>query len=104
MRIRAGSTLLHLTDGAYSAQANTFTFDYGVRFGRYVGPIDLGLALTGRMILSGSGGQRSTHQASIELAGHGRIAPRIGFRIPIDEPLKSSFDRAITIGVRAVIQ
>ncbi len=107
VRIRAGSTLLHLTDGAYSAQANTFTFDYGVRFGRYVGPIDLGLALTGRMILSGSGGsigQRSTHQASIELAGHGRIAPRIGFRIPIDEPLKSSFDRAITIGVRAAIQ
>ncbi|MBW8772336.1 MAG: hypothetical protein JF590_03445 [Gemmatimonadetes bacterium] len=107
VRIRGGTTLLHSTEGSYSAQANSFTFDYGVRFGRPLGPLDLGLALTGRMLLSGSGGniaQRSTHQATFELAGHGRIAPRIGVRVPVDEPLKSSFDRAIMIGVRVQLE
>ena len=108
VRIRAGATLLHST-GAYSSSydANSFLLDYGVRFGRPAGPVDLGLALTGRIILSGSGGNigdRSTHQGTIELSGRGRIAPRIGLRIPIDEPLKSSFDQAITVGVRATIQ
>ena len=100
--------MLHSTGAYYSSyDANTFLLDYGVRFGRPAGPVDLGLALTGRIILSGSGGSiggRSIHQGTIELSGRGRIAPRIGLRIPIDEPLKSSFDKAITVGVRATIQ
>ena len=108
VRIRVGSTLLHSTDPAtYTYDANTFLFDYGIRFGRPAGPFDLSLALTGRIFMSGSGGNiadRSTHQGTFELAGRGRIAPRIGIRIPIDEPLKSVLDRAITIGVRASIQ
>jgi hypothetical protein len=107
VRIRAGSTLLHATEGGSGADANTFLFDYGIRFGRPAGPVELGLALTGRLYLSGSGGniaQRSTHQATFELAGHGRIAPRVGIRVPIDEPLKSAYDRAIILGVRAAIQ
>lgn len=107
VRIRAGATLLHYTESGSSADANTFLFDYGVRFGRPISKVDLGLALTGRIILSGSGGsiaQRSTHQATIELGGRGRIAPRVGLRLPIDEPLKSSYDRAITIGVRVQLE
>jgi len=108
VRIRAGATLLHSTSSSTpSYDANTFLFDYGVRFGRQVGPVDLSLGLTGRMYLSGSGGniaERTTHQGTVELSGRGRIAPRIAFRFPIDEPLKSVLDRAITIGVRATIQ
>ena len=108
VRIRGGTTLFHSTAGGGSpAAANSFTFDYGVHFGRPVGPLDLGLGVTGRMLLSGSGGniaQRSTHQAAFELSGRGRIAPRLGVRIPIDEPLKSVYDRAITVGVRLQLE
>lgn len=102
VQVRAGFTLMHPTAGS-PASENSFLFDYGVRFGHRWPRLELGAALTGRMIMTGGGGgnflQRNVDQATAELIWHGRVTPHVGFRLPIDEQAKDLLKSAIIVGI-----
>lgn len=101
VRIRVGFTLFHPTE-ALSGNENSFFGDYGFRFGHRWPKVDLGLAVTGRWILSGNGGSvwdRNISQAAFDLGWHGRVEPRVAFRIPVSGNIKTLYKSAVTLGL-----
>lgn len=106
VRVRGGLSILHNTDPAAGADATEYFLDYGVRFGRTWTKLDLGLAFTGRWFLSANGGTFSTNttgQATADLKWHGKVAPMVGFRLPVDEPLKTVYKSALIFGLTVAL-
>lgn len=106
VRVRAGMTLLH-NNQVQGADANTFLFDYGVRFGRGFGKFAATAALTGRFILSGDVGgvaERNLPHGELGLAWHGPLVASLGYRVPLTQQTKALYHSAWVAGVTLPIE
>lgn len=104
--VRAGFTLLHPTDQTFGA-TDQYYADYGVRFGHRWTRLEVGATVTGRYYMSGAGGtvnDRNLAQGAVELGWHGRVVPRVGFRLPITGNLKGLYKSAVTVGVSVPVE
>jgi hypothetical protein len=105
VRIRFGGTIFHSQAGA----SNELTADYGVRFGRSLGPhLELGAALTGRWFVTqeeGGGAGTSFHSISVDLARRsGRLRPSVGVRLPLDAEINRAVSYVVVLGLTATLK
>lgn len=104
VRIRFGGTIFRAEGGA----SNELTADYGVRFGRPVGPLELGAAFTGRLFVTqgeiGSS-ESSFHSISVDLVRRaGRIRPSVGVRLPLDVEINRAVSYVLLFGLSATLK
>lgn len=101
-RIRFGATFYHPTESGLSTE-NEMYLNYGLRIGRETPDIRVSAEVTGRWLLSSNGAnlaQATVHQGALTASFlHGPLQPYVGFRVPIDEDLKSALRYALTFGV-----
>lgn len=104
VRIRFGGTIFHPPEGT----SNELAADYGVRFTRPTGPLELGAGLTGRWLLTaedGGAAESSFHSLTVDLTRRsGRIRPSVGVRLPLDAEISRAVSYVLIFGVSATLK
>ena len=104
VRIRFGGTIFHSKGG----ESNELTADYGVRFGRSIGPLEFDAALTGRLFVTASdlgAPESSFHSVAVDLVRRaGRIRPSVGVRLPLDAEINRAVSYVLLFGLSATLK
>jgi hypothetical protein len=105
VRVRFGGTIFHPTE--YGG-TDELVADYGVRFGKALGRVELSAALTGRYFVTQQdlGPEAgSINSAAVELVTRqGRVRPSIGLRFPLDAEVRDDVPYVLLLGVRASLK